>query len=247
LSRLVAVHQPNFLPWLGYFDKLARADIFVILDDAQFPKKQGSWINRVRLRLSGRPAFLTVPVVRAYSGVRSIRQIQIDDTQPWRTKASKSIEFSYRRAPHFEEIYPLVEALLSTQTESLAGYNERGIRALASGLGLDTEKLVRSSDLGVTTTATQRLVDLTRAVGGTAYLSGDGASDYQDDQLFARSGIELFFQEFVSPRYAPPGEAHVPGLSILDALMTSGWATTADMIGVGVDERSKGTEDDRVA
>ena len=72
-QRLVAIHQPNFLPWLGYFDKLARADVFILLDTVQFPKKAGSWMNRARLLVGGEPSWITVPVVRSYHGLRSTR------------------------------------------------------------------------------------------------------------------------------------------------------------------------------
>ena len=86
MTGLVAIHQPNFLPWLGYFDKLARADVFVLLDDAQFPKKGGTWVNRARLLVSGRPDWVTVPVDRSYHGTRTIIEMQIDDARPWRRK-----------------------------------------------------------------------------------------------------------------------------------------------------------------
>jgi hypothetical protein len=83
-QRLVAIHQPNFFPWLGYFDKLARADVFILLDDAQYPKTGGTWSNRVQLLINEKPAWVTVPVVRSYHGVRQIREMRIDEQRPWR-------------------------------------------------------------------------------------------------------------------------------------------------------------------
>ncbi len=230
MSLVVAIHQPNFLPWLGFFDKLARADVFVLLNDAQFPKKQGNWTNRVRLLQSRGPAFLTVPVVRAYSGVRMINETLIDDSTPWRAKALSTIQQSYSRAPFFEEVWPLVGALLEAPTDNLADFNETGIRKLAGELGLDVGSIVRSSSLGIPSTGTERIVALTRSVGGDVYLSGDGAGGYQDDERFGEAGLQLRYQRFVPPAYPQRSAEHVPGMSVIDALMNCGWEATALMI-----------------
>jgi hypothetical protein len=230
MSVVVAIHQPNFLPWLGFFDKLARADCFVLLDDAQFPKKQGNWTNRVRVLIGGAAAFVTVPVVRAYHGVRTIGQMAIDDSNPWRAKTLRTIEQSYSRAPCFDQTWPVVRELIEAPVDNLADFNEVGIRRLAGGLGIDVSKLVRSSTLGVDSTGTERLVELTRAVGGTTYLSGDGASGYQDDERFGEAGLELRYQRFNPPPYPQRAKQPVPGLSAIDALMHCGWEITAGMV-----------------
>ncbi len=222
MTKVVAIHQPNFLPWLGYFDKLARADVFVLLDDAQFPKKQGNATNRVRLLVGGRAAFVTAPVVRSYHGVREIREMRIDETRPWRAKLLKTVETNYRPAPSFDEVKALVTELIKTPTDNLAAYNEAGIRRLASALGLDESRLVRSSTLGVRSSGTDRLIELTQAVGGTAYLSGDGAGGYQEDEKFAEVGLDLTRQNFEHPDYPQPEQHPVHGLSIVDALMSCG-------------------------
>ena len=225
MSTLVAIHQPNFLPWLGWFDKLARADVLVLLDDAQFPKKGGTWTNRVRLLVSSRPAWVTVPVDRSYHGTRQIREMRIDDSRPWRDKLSRTIEQSYARAPCFGETMPLVHAALGLEGD-LATFNEHGLRAVASHLGLDGAKLVRSSELEVGSTATDRLIDLTIAVGGDSYLAGGGAEAYQEDEKFAQANIQLVRQAFNPPSYEQLADAHVPRLSIVDALMSCGAAAT---------------------
>jgi hypothetical protein len=221
---VVGIHQPNFLPWLGYFDKIRQADVFVLLDDAQFPKKGATWTNRVRMLVSGAPAWVTVPIKRGYHGTREVREIRIDDSRPWREKTVRTLEQSYGRAPCADEVVPLVRELLEEDMELLAELNERGIRRLAGGLGLtDRTRLVRSSELGVGTTATERLIDLVRAVDGAIYLSGAGAGGYQDESLFAHAGIELRVQEFEHPSYAQAGSGDfVAGLSAVDALAAVG-------------------------
>ncbi len=220
---VVAVHQPTFLPWLGWWDKLARSDVMVLLDDAQFPREsRGTWMNRVRLVVGGEPRWVTVPVVR--EGVRPINATRIDERQPWRRKALGSIEQSYRRAPHFAEVWPVVREALEHRAGDLAAFNEHGIRALGGLMGAPLARLRRASELDVDATGTDRLIELTRRAGGDAYLSGDGAEGYQEPERYPAAGIELRFQAFEDPR-------PVAGLSVVDALMHDGPERTARLIG----------------
>lgn len=227
---LVAIHQPTFLPWLGWWDKVVRADVLVLLDDVQFPKKGGTWMNRVRMLVASEPRWVTVPVDRAYSGTRSVREMHIDASKPWREKMLATIRGSYARAPFVDEVLPVVEETLATRTDRIAEFNERAIRLLADRLGLDTSKLVHQSALGVRAEGTQLLVELSHAVGADTYLSGDGADGYLDADSFASAGLGLIFQEFTPPRYPQAVGDYVAGLSIVDALMNCGFARTAELL-----------------
>lgn len=227
--KLVAIHQPNFFPWLGYFDKLARADVFVLLDDAQFPKKGGTWINRVRLLVDEEPAWVTAPVDRSYHGVRQIREMRIDEQRPWRRKLLATIQTSYGRAPHKDEVMPLLSELIENPTDRLADYNRTSITALADGLGLTTE-FVLSSSLGTSGRATERLIELVKAVGGSSYLSGGGAGGYQEDERFSEAGIELVEQRFEPATYPQLARDPVPGLSVIDALLNCGFEGTRRLL-----------------
>jgi hypothetical protein len=232
-DRVVAIHQPNFLPWLGYFDKIARADVFVFLDDAQQQKKGGSYTNRVRMLVNGEPTWMTVPIDRTYHGVREIREIEIEESRPWRRKLLTSIEQSYGRAAHFDEVFPLVTGLVELRKPGLADYNQAAIRRLCEEIGIDGTEFALGSELGVDAQATERLIELTRAAGGSAYLSGGGASGYQEDEAFEAAGIELVMQEFRHPRYEQQGEEFVEGLSVVDALMSRGAAGVGELLARG--------------
>src|SRR3954471_2378867 len=109
---IVAIHQPNFFPWLGWFDKLARCDRFCLLDDVQFPKKGGTWINRVQLVQNGRVLWATASVKRGYSGTQTIRDTQINDAEPWRSKLLQTLRTVYGKAPFFREVFPFVHPLV---------------------------------------------------------------------------------------------------------------------------------------
>jgi hypothetical protein len=232
-GKLVAVHQPNLLPWLGYFDKLVRSDVFVLLDNAQFPKKGGTWMNRVRMRVSGAAAWVTVPIDRSYHGYRTIDEIELG-VSGWREKVLRTIRSSYAGAPHFDEVFPLVEEILGQQTSGLAEFNIRGVRILSRAIGLNDSRFVRASELGVTGQATDRLIALVRAVGGGRYLCGGGAGGYQDDAAFARAGLGLEYQDFRHPEYRQGDHEFIPGLSIVDALMWCGAAGTRALLGTEV-------------
>lgn len=230
-GKVVAIHQPNFFPWLGYFDKIARADVFVVLDNVQFPKKGGTWVNRVRLLTGGKATWVTLPVVRAYHGLRLIRDMAIDNSFPWRAKVLKTIDINYRRAPYFKEVWPVVTELISNPTESLAEYNLTTIRTLSELLGLDTSTLIIGSTLEAGGQATDLLIDIVNAVDGTTYLCGGGATGYQDDELFAAAGIGLVYQDFHHPVYVQrTAPDFVPGLSIVDALMNCGFDHTGHLL-----------------
>jgi WbqC-like protein family len=231
VRRVVAIHQPNFLPWLGFFDKLARADVFVLLDDVQFPRtSKGTWINRVKLLVNGSGQWATVPIVRSHGSALPIAEVRIDDTQPWRKKLARTVELNYRRAPAFDDAFPLVEELLQHGEQWIARFNEHNIRALAEAIGLDTDKIVRSSDIGARGQSTDLLIELTLAVGGTAYMPGGDAYRYQEDDKFAERGLELAAQEFEHPTYPQLGESFVPGLSIVDTLLNCGFDGTRALV-----------------
>jgi len=233
-ERLVAIHQPNFFPWLGYFDKLARCDLFIVMDNAQFSKTGGTWSNRVKLLVQGKPTWVTMPIVRAYHGVRTIREMEINNATPWRDKLLGTIQMNYRRAPCFDAVYPVLADLVATPGDSVTDYNLVAITGLARALGLDTTKLVLGSTLDVQGKATDLLVNMVRAVGGTAYLCGGGVSDYQEDEKLLGAGLRLAYQQFRHPVYSQAGAADfVPGLSIVDALMNVGFAETAQLIQAG--------------
>ena len=230
-KTVVAIHQPNFFPWLGYFNKIARADIFAFMDNAQFPKTGGNWVNRVQLLVNQKPTWVTVPVVRSYHGTRRICEMEIDNRKPWRKKMLTFLQTNYGRAPFFKVVYPKLEILINYQTDSLAAYNINAIQALSQELDLDTSKFILGSTLAVKGSATELLIGMVKEVGGSTYLSGGGAGGYQDDDKFAITRLELSYQNFQHPIYSQyRSDNFVAGLSIIDALMNCGFQQTREMI-----------------
>ncbi len=217
------MHQPNFFPWLGYFDKLARCDTFVLLDHVQYPKSGGVWSNRVKLVLAGEARWTTAPIVRSVHGVRRYHEVQFQDGHPWREKLVRSLHANYARAVHFRACMSWLEPLILFEEPRLATYNAHAILAIARQLGLRTDHVRWSSALHVEGQATDMLIAVTRAVDGDRYLCGGGAEGYQQDSAFAAAGIALQYQQFTHPIYAQgKAESFVSGLSVIDALMHLG-------------------------
>lgn len=228
---VLAIHQPNFFPWLGYFNKLRRADVFVFLDDVQHVKTGGTWSNRVKLLVGGEARWVTAPTVRAYSGVRDIRDIRFDESSDWRSKLLRTVEMNYRRAACFEEAWQLVRPLIENRETSMAEYNQHAIRSLVRALGLEGTRLVASSGVAKSGTGTALLIEIAVAMSADEYLAGGGAGGYQDEAAFEAACIKLTFQNYQHPTYAQVGAREfVPGLSIIDALMNCGIESTARLL-----------------
>ena len=234
--KIVAIHQPNFFPWLGYFDKIARSDVFIFLDHVQLQKTGGTWSNRVKLLQGGEARWVTAPILRQFHGVLAIKEMEFQPANPWRDKLLKSLITNYSRAPFFVEVLELLEPLIRNPESKLARYNGAAVTAIVEYLGLATKKILWSSEIRVDGQSNDMLIALTRAVDGDAYLCGGGAAGYQEDAAFASSGVGLVYQNFQHPVYPQVGtKDYVLGLSVIDALMNIG--------AVAVHAALKSTED----
>lgn len=232
---VVAIHQPNFFPWLGFFDKIARSDVFILLDHVQFQKTGGTWSNRVKLLVSGEARWVTAPIERSFHGVRPLCEMEFQETQPWREKLLKSLAANYVRAPFYRETLAFFEPLILNPENNLARYNGAAVMDIAKRLGLSGEKFRWSSEMSVDKQASEMLISLTRAVGGDAYMCGGGAVGYQEDALFAAAGIDLTYQNFQHPVYEQlAGQDFVAGMSIIDAFMYCGLSGVRSILKDGI-------------
>lgn len=231
MNHIVSIHQPNFFPWLGYFNKVSRSDAFIILDDAQIPKTGGGWGNRVKMFIAGEARWVTAPIQRNYSGLREIREIIFDERKPWRENLVKTLQANYSKAPFFRETMDLVVPLILNPCPNLSEYNTSAIREILAALAMRSDHLLPASTISVSSTSTERLIDLVKAVNGDTYLCGGGASGYQEDDLFEKQGITLLYQSYTPSAYKQHDrESFVPGLSIIDALMQAGKERTRELI-----------------
>jgi len=217
---LVGIHQPHYLPWLRYVEKIARSDVFIVLDDVDYEK--GGHQNRNRIKTAHGALQLTVPVRRSLQ--RPIPEIEIDVRSRWQEKHRTALEQSYRQASYWERYWPALAGIWEREWSHLAELNRAMLEALLPLFGITTP-VVYSSTIPVRGQSTRRLAELCRAVGGDAYLSGANAVDtYLDDGVLREAGIRLVRQEWEAPVYRQlyPRAGFVPDLSVLDLLMNEG-------------------------
>jgi len=231
MNKIVAIHQPNFFPWLGYFDKIARADVFVFLDDVQFPKTGGVWSNRVRLLVGGEARWVTAAVDRNFSGTKRINEMRFLSGNPWREKMLKTLEANYKKHPCFNETMEVIQPLILNQVSNISEYNIHAVKKIVSTIGMNDVKFVRSSEFSFESTSNELLCDLTTVVGGKTYLCGGGAGGYQDARVFDELKVNLNYQEFQHPTYEQFNhDDFVAGLSVIDAVMNLGFAGVGKLI-----------------
>jgi len=213
----VAVHQPNYLPYLGLFHKLAKADVFVLYDTAQFSRRPG-FHNRNQVKTPRGALWITVPVQRAT--LSAIRDVQIVDV-PWAVRHSQTLSANYQRTPYYASYANELEAILRKSWTHLAGLNEALIGLLLRWLHIPI-KMVRASDLPAPPTPdpTSRLIHLVQAVGGDTYISGQGGHEYLDEGQF--KDVRLEYDEFIPTPYPQPFGDFIPNLSAVDAVFNCG-------------------------
>ena len=230
-KNIVAIHQPNCFPWLGFFDKFVRADVFILLDHVQIQKTGGTWGNHVKILFTdGKSRWITIPIKRSYHGFQQLKEVRINSSTPWQKKILKTLWANYGRAPYYPSVSSFFEPLIMNDTDNLVEFNRAVIEALVHELDL-TPSIVRSSDLNIHGASNEMLIALIQSVGGTAYLCGGGASEYMDNEKYSKAGIDVIYQNFRHPIYPQIGNRDfIPGLSIVDALMNVGFNGVKDLL-----------------
>jgi hypothetical protein len=215
----VAILQPGYLPWLGYFELMRSADIFVLYDDVQFDKH--GWRNRNRVKCEHGAQWLTVPVRHHGRGKQLILDVEVDVSKPWVRKHLATIRQCYARAPHLEPYASELEQLLDRKWERLVDLDVAAAGLLAGWLGVEAT-IVRSSQLGATGSRNERLVEICRGFGADRYRSGEAAKEYLDVDLFDRNGITVEWQNLDHPVYPQLHGGFVSHLSAIDMILNCG-------------------------
>ena len=215
---IVAVHQPQYLPWLGYFDKIRRADIFCYLDNVQY--KKNDWQNRNRIKTSRGWQWLTVPV--RFQFPEKICEVKIDPTVKWRKKHLQALFTNYHRAPFFKQYIDVYEQIYSEDWESVSELNIESIERLKDALGLGQKPAIKASQLELPEDPTGRLIDICKEVKADTYLSGQDGIKYMDLDRFKENGIKVVIQDFKHPVYPQMFDEFQSLMSVVDLLFNCG-------------------------
>lgn len=218
----VAIHQPNFLPWLGYFHKIARADTFVFIDHVEFVK--GHICNRNKIKNNQSEAvWITVPVKHDKGLSVNYNELKIDYSQQWGVDILNQFRGSYAGAPYYKRYFDILEGYLrEKEYPSLAALNIDLIAFCCEELNIDTRLEVVSEQGKDFGEKNEMNVNICNHFGADTYLSGQGAKKYNDEELFRENGIKLVYQQFEHPEYPQQHKGFVPNLSVIDLLMNCG-------------------------
>jgi len=215
---IMAAHQPQYLPWLGYFDKIDRADVFVLLDTVQYKKNE--WQNRNRIKTAAGPQWLTVPVT--YRFPQRIDEVGVNNRERWQHRQHQALVSNYHKAPFWDGLTPFLEEVLTSRWDRLAPLNIFVVRQLAEILGIATPLYI-ASELGeFPEDPDERLIAIARHFGADTYLAGSGGKDYMNLDRYEKSCLKVIFQEYPHPVYEQLFGAFEPNLSVLDLLLNHG-------------------------
>jgi hypothetical protein len=216
---IVSIHQPAYLPWLGYFDRIAKSDAFIFLDNVQF--ERNSFINRNQIKTANGPIWLTVPVRLDAHFDKTIVEIEIDGRQNWRRKHLQSIEQSYSRTQDFAQKFRRLTVIYEEKTNKLAELCRNQLDFWLAELDITT-RILRASEMPVTGRKSALVLNLCRHLGATKYLSGPLGRGYLDEAEFIKAGIDIEYHEFVHPVYPQTHSEFVPAMGVVDYWMNCG-------------------------
>lgn len=213
----LAIMQPYFLPYIGYLQLMANVDKFVFYDDVAFINR--GWINRNRMLINGKDFMFTVPLKEA-SQNKLINEIYIDNSNNWRTKFLKSIEQAYKKAPHYQVVYAIIEKIINNDTEKINDFIADSFENLNQYLNIQTT-IVRSSGIYQNTElkAQERILDICKQEKASHYVNPIGGLELYKKDIFEIESIKLSFMKSKPIQYQQFKNEFVPWLSILDILM----------------------------
>jgi len=219
----IAIMQPTYIPWAGYFNLISQADTFVFLDDVQFAA--GSWQQRNRIVFNGEAHMLSVPALVKGRAEQLIRDVRTDETQKWRQKHLSILRQAYSRHPHGKSAVELVERILKQSTQSLAEINIGLIDEFCRGMGIPLTRIC-SSSLATGGRKSARVLEICRNFHADTYLSAAGSREYiEEEGLLSAADLRVLYQNFVPAPYPQLGAAEfVSHMSIVDIVANSGFA-----------------------
>jgi hypothetical protein len=214
----VAIMQPYFLPYIGYWHLVASVDKFVLLDDVNYINR--GWINRNQIMVNGTPTWLTLPIQRA-SQNRLIFELELTEKKAWQANFEKTIQHAYARAPYFKDGFALFKQIMDEMDGNLSESLSKSISSIVQILGLTTELVPTSRTFpkgGLT--GQERILDICKRLGATEYVNAPGGHGLYEDSAFLEAGVKLcFLSEQSAENELRSGSANETPLSILDTLM----------------------------
>jgi len=217
---ILASHQPDFFPYMGYFYKLFQSDIFVFSDDVQYSKRGRHNYNEILT--SNGPLRITLPIHRH---VERLDKIQIAAGDEWVAKTLKTFWIEYKRAEYFPEVFSLLEELLpkALATGNLADFNITCLLSIIERFGLERKTILRSSNLNLHDKKDARIIEMCKLLGADVYISGIGAKEYHNEMDYKENNILLLYSDYQPISYPQIGRPATENMSVIDYIMNCGF------------------------
>jgi len=225
MDKTIVIHQPDFVPYLGFFHRLLEADHFIILDHVKISKN--GWVHRDKIKAATGELWITLPV-KKINGAPLIYDAKIEKNKLF-YKLPRMIEASYRKAKYFNEIYPALENLFEMGTDSLIEFNMAFIMQLCNWFDIKVS-ISFSSKMYIASKKSEMNAELVKKLGGNVYLSGVGASTYHDQEPFDSLDIDVKWHKFDHPIYNQMYNGFIPNLSSLDILFNCGISRSKELL-----------------
>ncbi len=230
---IISVHQPQYIPWLGYIDKIAKSDCFVFLDAVQY--KEREFQNRNKVRTKDGWIWLSVPVISKGLGRQRILEVGVDNERDWARQHLKSLEVCYGKAKYFGRYFDFFKEAYAARWEKLCKLNVHIVKFILNEFALSPE-IYFESELNIHSTRTDRIIDICARLKADTYLSGAGGREYLEEEKFKAAGIRLVYQDFTHPVYhqqfASGEKSFIPCMSAIDLLFNEG-PKSVDILGLG--------------
>ncbi|MFY9141759.1 WbqC family protein [Sulfuricurvum sp.] len=210
----VAIMQPYFFPYIGYWQLINAVDTFVIFDDVNYINK--GYINRNNILINGQKQLFTLELIGA-SQNKKIHEIQIGTN---RNKLLKTIEITYKKAPYFQEIFPLISTILQYEEKNLAKFIGHSLEKISSYLNIDT-RFIYSSEIDKQNllTGEKKIINIVKLLEAKQYINSIGGQELYDKKTFLNNGLELAFLQTELRKYQQFNNTFIPYLSIIDIMM----------------------------
>lgn len=215
----IAIMQPGYLPWLGFFDLMHHCELFVIFDDVQYTKKD--WRSRNKIRTWDGWMWLSVPVQTKHRRFQTIYEAEIDHTSNWRQKHLRAIEVNYGRAPYFKDFFPALKEIIGFRWEHLVDLDLELIKWLAAAFGMRRD-IIKSSGLKTHGKREEKIIAVCEALGAKELYDTKAASTFLDLPAFEKKRIKLEFQDYCHPIYQQLHEPFLSHMSAIDLLFNYG-------------------------
>lgn len=233
MPKIVTIHQPDFMPWLGFFHKISKVDCFVLLDHVEMDVKNAGWIKRSKHLINDSPQWITIPLKHPSKGFsQPIRDIVIDTSNPTYFKAYRTLHSTYFNHPFYKEYRYLIEEYFGHESNFILDRNYFVIKEILEILDINPV-IIKSSKLDIYFRKSEMNAEIVYKVGGDIYYSGQGAIDYQDENHFKNLNIRLQISDFDPHKYVYPQikrKDYAPRLSVLDSIMNIGATETKKLI-----------------